>query len=626
MSRYCGGKWIIEETLIAAQKWRDECLKNNGSMFTDRDIWNTENTEQLVKYFINNVDNSDRSFFDKLKDQLVPATNDAKLFAAEMLWVMFLCPSNIKPPKKIKNILTVFNWTNVTVPDGHELFSFEVLKGVGSAGPGYNQNRWMEFSYFIRFLNSFLSLSKQDRSALLNDGFNFSKWCESIEGNDKRQFRHMLLYLLFPDRYERIFGASDRIKIAASFAKHARSEITNMSARELDQLLSGIREEQELIYNTKDLDWYNPPLNEKWSRTEESKPTVDRVLTRDHVIKALSEIDVRGIGPNEYSSTYDLIYKENRYPPKLVYAIAHKYAGNKELDRSTFHGGENTECFNTLRKLGFVIEKKNNVVNEPAVPNTNYSVRYWIIAPGEGARRWDEFYDAGIVGLGWDEIGDLSRYKVRDEIREVLIKTYPGGSKARTNDSLALWQFYSEMKPGDILIPKKGTNEYLGYGVVSSDYYYDDLRDEFKHVRKIDWKAKGIWHEEHGPIVLKTLTDITKYSDYVEKLKTQIGISDEIKYVKEPMVSYEKYVIDDALKDVFVGEEQLKNIVSRLANKKNIILQGPPGTGKTYIAKRLAYLLFGEKDTSRVAMVQFHQSYSYEDFIQGYRPDSTGFI
>ena len=62
-----------------------------------------------------------------------------------------------------------------------------------------------------------------------------------------------------------------------------------------------------------------------------------------------------------------------------------------------------------------------------------------------------------------------------------------------------------------------------------------------------------------------------------------------------------------------------------LQEKKNIILQGPPGVGKTYFSKRLAYALLGEKDPNRVGMVQFHQSYAYEDFVQGYRPSGDGF-
>jgi len=81
------------------------------------------------------------------------------------------------------------------------------------------------------------------------------------------------------------------------------------------------------------------------------------------------------------------------------------------------------------------------------------------------------------------------------------------------------------------------------------------------------------------------------------------------------------YLKDDLLNDVFVTEDTLDQALALLERKKNLILQGPPGTGKTYFAKRLAWCLLGEKAPARVETIQFHQSYSYEDFIQGYRPD-----
>lgn len=84
------------------------------------------------------------------------------------------------------------------------------------------------------------------------------------------------------------------------------------------------------------------------------------------------------------------------------------------------------------------------------------------------------------------------------------------------------------------------------------------------------------------------------------------------------------YDMEAALKDLFMTQERLAGICSTLRRKKNLVLQGAPGTGKTFVARRLAYLLMGVKDESRAPMVQFHQSMSYEDFVQGWRPDGSG--
>ncbi len=82
------------------------------------------------------------------------------------------------------------------------------------------------------------------------------------------------------------------------------------------------------------------------------------------------------------------------------------------------------------------------------------------------------------------------------------------------------------------------------------------------------------------------------------------------------------YTIDSMLAEgVFLERDELQRMLRLLQSKKNLILQGPPGVGKTFIARKLAYALLGEKTEVRVSSVQFHQSYSYEDFVGGYRPD-----
>ena len=92
-------------------------------------------------------------------------------------------------------------------------------------------------------------------------------------------------------------------------------------------------------------------------------------------------------------------------------------------------------------------------------------------------------------------------------------------------------------------------------------------------------------------------------------------------------ITYPKYNKQQFLNEVFVSEGQYKVLTDILEMKKNIIIEGAPGVGKTFAATRLAYSIIGEKDIDRVMMIQFHQSYSYEDFIEGLKPslDSQSF-
>lgn len=252
--------------------------------------------------------------------------------------------------------------------------------------------------------------------------------------------------------------------------------------------------------------------------------------------------------------------------------------------------------------------------------------RYWIYAPGDGAVKWDEFYKLGVMGIGWGEIGDLTQYSSKDEMKSAM-KSEIDPSKPYKNAAHATWQFANEIKQGDIIFVKKGMHQLVGRGIVTSDYYYDPNADEeYPNLRKVNWTHNGEWPHP-GQAVLKTLTDITPYTDYVAKLNALFDEDEDGDEMEEVENHFPTYTPEDFLSEVYMDADHYDTLVDLVRIKKNVILQGAPGVGKTFAAKRLAYSMMGVKDQERVMMVQFHQSYTYEDFIEGFRPSSgsTGF-
>lgn len=411
--------------------------------------------------------------------------------------------------------------------------------------------------------------------------------------------------------------------------------------------------------------------------------------------------------------------------------------------------------------------KNDSIIKDSAsVKSTSENEKtFWTYSPGEHASKWDFCLKEGVMCIGWDKLGDLSLYSSYEETNLAIKQFYPTEGSAK-NNTLAVWQFAHEMKPGDIVFAKKGRNIIIGRGVVESEYLFNDSLSDYKHIRKVNWTDVGEW-ETDDLHAMKTLTNVTRYKDYVDRLNALIDgnkklnhmdstgkqywwltgspkywspssdweVGDEIDYTlynekgnkrrifkhfmeakpgdlvivyestpvlqivatgtvisetdgevlyirkkegllspisyslilnnpilkksepvlnrcqgslfqltideyeeimrlirkenpepiidnEEQKVEYTAYTDEGFLNDVYMDKHQLQILKSLLNRKKNLILQGAPGVGKTFAAKRLAYAIMGEKNEDRVKSIQFHQNYSYEDFVMGYKPNA----
>jgi MoxR-like ATPase len=270
----------------------------------------------------------------------------------------------------------------------------------------------------------------------------------------------------------------------------------------------------------------------------------------------------------------------------------------------------------------FIKQKLSRVRVDESEVDTASTARVWAISVGEGGRLWEEFRAKGQIAIGWSDISDLKAYKTHQNILDEM-RNITGGNPS--NDALCCYQFAHEIAEGDIVVAKTGRKRIFGMGRVSSDYYWDDNEPEFKHRRHVQWLREDPSEFPGTGTAIKTLTEITPYPSFMELVRDYLGLTEIVDVESPEQVETEDFTVQTILDEgCFLSREEIDTILARLRTKKNIILQGPPGTGKTWLAKRLGYALFGQRDASSIKVVQFHANTTYEDFVRGYRPTPEG--
>lgn len=292
-------------------------------------------------------------------------------------------------------------------------------------------------------------------------------------------------------------------------------------------------------------------------------------------------------------------------------------------------------CYgNNIKLLGRILDDKPSSYKEKG--DDWYKRSYEIIKLSQLNKSYDSYnkwwtpnHNSTFIKIGEEdyslfEEAILSPY-FNLEFKDLINKNNNYGIKIKDN--------YTDNYTGNYIDTNKVYKEILSYNISLKNndkiILFNKNKDKILGIGEIKYSEEK--KEKYIKIINENINidEIeNKLLDIDSKLEGnffRITDSKIIDIYKKEKTYLDKYNKEKFLEEVFMTKEDYETLLGLLKNKKNIILQGPPGVGKTFTARRLAYSIMGEKDKDRVEFIQFHQNYSYEDFIMGYKPTENNF-
>ena len=557
----------VERAYAEAEAWVDCALRTDGSLFTPgKPIWTRELLGELHRRFLDRPDDSRRPFLEKLKDQLEDSAPEVHQLMGEVLYVHYLLL-----PANERTIRTVLEWSTAPVDFPSELvaglqFRF-INPGVGMALIPFQVGTLIETAEQWKELEP----GEVDRS--LDDPWAFKdflfsrRFTSRLLANNQNTGgleRHLLLHIAFPDTFERILqNDKNRIAGASRFARFVGEESDDVD-RKIQQIRQGLETERD-----GDLDFYADDIVGLWrTGPPPSGGPWDRFVRQAQAYVATGRLE-----------TDEIDYK---------LAIGEKLAEAREAVLG------NAEDWADLVKRGIV----GNLVFSIAQAR----FRGWV----------DESPDNALTALQslWarDDLDCTERISRFCRLFPRSAASGPGTRMAVI--SVLLMGLDAEQFPPfrvGVFNPAYKLTGYDGPGADADEaaIYQHALGFLDRFIEEASARGLKLRHRLDAQSVVWAIVN-GRVDDFPED-----GNGEGTGRKPQPD-------LNPLARKLYLPASFLQDIARLLSDKKQVIFQGPPGTGKTYVAQELAEVLAGSPD--RVTLVQFHPSYSYEDFVQGYRP------
>ena len=572
----------------AAARWRDEALIGDRSLFSGQPIDGVAAAQELTRDFIDRPDSSSRDFVAKLRDQLTATSAAGVQVAAELLFVHTLIVSTTS--FKAKNKLELVNNVLAVTGEGKtppEDLARALTGGAVSPGQAYATLRWKMLAYLIRVFEAVKGRPVVERQSVLTDWTLFQGLLSEIDDQSVWAQRYALEHLLFPELALPSLSRGDRAKIVGAFSSDLAGE-----ALDVHQLVASL--ESNVAYGDRaGVDLYLAPYRERWQGINDKLARyaawawkVTQAVDLDHEERSfkLERVD-----------RLRQVFATAEAGDDPADAFRRAFSGFGILDFRVVDSFANWVRDNTSPAQ----ESLRELAHRPGPESID---RFLSLVPREAAAGLGaglSIASALLFGLDPENLPPW-RSEAADMTRRLT-----GGYQAE--ESATAGEHYLHFLERLDAIRAAASADGLqlrdrldtqGLAWTIAKYKTDDLADwsateraEFDAWRS--GKPAPPVHELVGLEPKPPIVDVTKPTS-LEELAADLSMP-TTDWLEETLALWE--------------------------DKRQLILQGPPGTGKTFIARQLARYL--ADDPARVTTVQFHPGTSYEDFVQGLRPDPT---
>jgi len=585
-------------TYAAAKAFVDRALAAPDSIFTPGvAIWSASVLDDLHAYFVQKPDESSDRFEVKLQRQLAGAPPQTQQLAAECLYVYLLVPLNINGATKRALLQRVMAWSPVPVVIP-EVLDAALDPGIATVGTAYHTYRPFLLWYLIEFARHWRALSDDVRATALSDPWAFRQIAYEIPMHAAQSMRETLLHLVHPDAFERI--TSGRLK--ERIAKHYRALVVDPSDDvNVDRQLLAIRRRLEEKHGA-GYDYWDIAVRNEWQPADANR--WDQFV---HWAKRFYEFPEFDAHERDYK-----------------FVVAEKV----QAAREAFLAGADDWQEKLRRSFG----SPNNLTFHI----THSKFLSWVASEPDAARQaldaiWDVDDSVSAVERIRALCARMPEAVLKGTGTRLTIAAFLNlANDLQRNPPFRATAFDTAYKLTGAAKPPNGADEAAVYehALAFLDELDTQATERGLSLRdRLDGQAVVWCVTSWDAIESWTPEEQQAFADYLGKPAqagkvpaTVNGAGGDDEATSDGVVE-----LDDArtlaalATTLLLDPTYLERIDWLLRDKRQAIFYGPPGTGKTYVARKLAEL-YADGNPERVALVQFHPSYAYEDFVEGYRP------